>query len=96
MFVDNLYIGLGCDLELDLVVNSGDLKLNDDESFIFIRKNDNFLGEKMLKYILNEDWNNLYKFILWVYEGSKNDFIDNKNIIINLYNESIEELYKFK
>lgn len=96
MFVDNLYIGLGCDLELDLVVNSGDLKLNDDESFIFIRKNDNFLGEKMLKYILNEDWNNLYKLILWVYEGSKNNFIDNKNIIINLYNESIEELYKFK
>jgi len=96
MFVDNLYIGLGCDLELDLVVNSDSIKLNDDESFIFIRKNDNFLGERLLKYILNEDWNNLYKLILWVYEGSKNDFIDNKNIIINLYNESIEELYKFK
>jgi len=96
MFVDNLYIGLGCDLELDLVVNRDSIKLNDDESFIFIRKNDNFLGERLLKYILNEDWNNLYKLILWVYEGSKNDFIDNKNIIINLYNESIEELYKFK
>ena len=96
MFVDNLYIGLGCDLELDLVVNIDSIKLNDDESFIFIRKNDNFLGERLLKYILNEDWNNLYKLILWVYEGSKNDFIDNKNIIINLYNESIEELYKFK
>ena len=96
MFVDNLYIGLGCELELDLVVNSNGIKLNDDESFIFIRKNDNFLGERMLKYILNEDWNNLYKLILWVYEGSKNNFIDNKNIIINLYNESIEELYKFK
>lgn len=96
MFVDNLYIGLGCDLELDLVVNNDGIKLNDDSSFIFIRKNDNFLGERILKYILNEDWNNLYKLLLWVYEGSKNDFIDNKNIIINLYNESIEELYKFK
>lgn len=96
MFVDNLYIGLGCDLELDLVVNNDGIKLNDDSSFIFIRKNDNFLGERILKYILNEDWNNLYKLILWVYEGSKNNFIDNKNIIINLYNESIEELYKFK
>ena len=92
MFVDNLFIGVGSSLEIGIVVNDSSIKGDEDESYIFIKKNDNFLGERIIKYLLNEDVDNLYKLLLWIVEGSMNDFIDNKNIEINLYKESIEEL----
>ena len=92
MFVDNLFIEVGSSLEIGLIVNDNSIKGNEDESYIFIKKNDNFMGEKILKYFLNEDWKGFYKMLLWIVESSMNDFIDNKNIEINLYKESIEEL----
>ena len=89
MVIDNLYIGLGKDLEVDISINK-EVDLSNRSNYVNISKDSNFSSRRLLKFYLNENWELFYNYLYIVINSSK--FKDN-NININLDKEIVNKLY---
>ena len=90
MVIDNLYIGLGKDLEVDISINK-EVDLSNRSDYVNISRDSNFSSRRLLKFYLNENWELFYNYLYIVIENNK--FESDSNISINLDKEIVNKLY---
>ena len=89
MVIDNLYIGLGKDLEVDISINK-EVDLSNRSDYVNMGKGNEFSSRRLLNFYLNENWELFYNYLYIVISSSK---LKDSNININLDKEIVNKLY---
>ena len=89
MVIDNLYIGLGKDLEVDISINK-EVDLSNRSDYVNMGRGNEFSSRRLLNFYLNENWELFYNYLYIVISSSK---LKDSNININLDKEIVNKLY---